>query len=671
MPRHPDDRSPHEPERPAGASRWTAPRVWALIFGVTLAAYLPALRGGFIWDDAGHVTRPDLQSVSGLGRIWFDLGATQQYYPVLHTAFWLEHRLWGDSPVGYHLLNVLLHATAAGLLGLVLRRLAVPGAWLAALLFALHPVCVESVAWIAEQKNTLSGVLYFCAALAYLRFDDRRRGNAYALATAVFLLALLTKTVTATLPAALLLVFWWRRGRLEWRRDVLPLLPWFGAAVAAGGLTAWFERVRIGAEGADFALSVVQRCLLAGRVFWFYLGKLVWPADLMFIYPRWTIDTAAVGPWLFPLGLLALLLLLWRARRRAPSARAASAGLTALLFFLGTLFPALGFFNVFPFLFSFVADHFQYLACVGILTLAAAGLSAAAARFPTWAGHALAGLVLAVLGTLTWLQAGMYRDAFALYETTLARNPGCWMAHNNLAETLANAGRAAEAIPHLEEALRLRPGFPEAENNLGDDLRRTGRPQEAIPHLLRAIQLQPGYAEAHNNLGAAYMMAGRPAEGLAEFGAALKLKPSYAVARFNLGLARAEAGRTAEAVADFAAAVRLNPAYAEAELNWAIGLTLTGRFPEAQAHFERALALDPDSPGAHTTYGRALAEAGRTDAAIAHYETALRLAPDDAQTHLGLALALRQAGRLDEATAHYREARRLQPAAGAPPAPGG
>ena len=252
------------------------------------------------------------------------------------------------------------------------RRIPAGAEWLAALLFALHPVAVESVAWIAEQKNTLSAVLYFCAVLAYLRFDNRRRGAAYALATGLFLAALLTKTVTASLPAALLVVFWWRRGRLGWRRDVLPLLPWFAAGIAAGWVTARFEYTRIGAQGADFALSVAQRCLLAGRVFWFYLGKLLWPADLIFIYPRWTVDAAQVWQWLFPFGALALLLVLWRGRRRGP--------LAAVLFFAGTLFPALGFVNVFPFLFSFVADHFQYLACAGILTLVAVGLATALAR---------------------------------------------------------------------------------------------------------------------------------------------------------------------------------------------------------------------------------------------------------------------------------------------------
>ena len=220
----------------------------AAILLMVVVAYLPAIRGGFIWDDDAHVTKPELQSLHGLWRIWSEVGATQQYYPVLHSAFWLEHRVWGDTAAGYHLLNVLLHATAACLFVAVLRRLAVPGAWLAGMIFALHPVCVESVAWISEQKNTLSAVFYLAGALAYLRWKDSadgpssrgesRRWSAwsgqYWLATGLFVLALLTKSVTATLPAALLVMFWWRRGRLSWRDDVVPLLPWFVMGVTAG-----------------------------------------------------------------------------------------------------------------------------------------------------------------------------------------------------------------------------------------------------------------------------------------------------------------------------------------------------------------------------------------------------------------------------------------------------
>jgi len=640
---------------PAGTASWPAGWVCALIFLVAFVAYLPALSGGFLWDDAGHVTRADLRSWTGLGRIWFEFGATQQYYPVLHSAFWIEHQLWGDSTLCYHLLNVLLHASGACLFGLLLRRLAVPGAWFAALLFALHPVCVESVAWISEQKNTLSLVFYLCAALAYLRFDQDRRGARYGLATGLFLLALLTKTVTASLPAALLVVCWWRRGRLEWRRDVLPLLPWFVLGVASGLVTAWFERKLIGAQGADFDLSVVQRCLLAGRVFWFYLGKLGWPADLIFIYPHWTVDASVWWQWLFLAGALALLagLVWWRRRQRGP--------LAAALLFGGTLFPVLGFVNVFPFLFSYVADHFQYLASLAVFALAAAGLTRAAVRLPHWGRYTGGAALLTALGALTWAQSGTYGDVVTLYQTTLERNPACWMAHNNLAMLLASSGRTTEAVAHLEQALRLRPNFAEGENNLGDDLRQLGRPQEAIPHLQHALKLQPAYAEARCNLGVALLLTGHPAEGIAELTEALRLKPDYAMARYNLGLARAETGHPDEAIRDFAEAVRLNPNFGEAELNWGIGLAIVGRFPEAIAHFDRALELEPASPVAHCSYGRALAGAGRAADAIRQYEKAVTLDPGSADAHLGLALALHSVGREPEAEAHYREAIRLRP----------
>jgi len=677
----PRQTAPAQPRKPAPASS----QVWwcALVFAAVLAAYAPALRGGFLWDDAGHVTRPDLRSLAGLGRIWFEIGATQQYYPVLHTAFWIEHRLWGDAVLGYHLLNVLLHGTAACLFGLVLRRLAVRGAWFAALLFALHPVCVESVAWISEQKNTLSAALYLAAALAYLRFardgsksesegeggsggkneggtggagegrlafvgtgpisprerhrahshlhfhspSPSRRWRAYWLATGLFVLALLTKTVTATLPAGLLVIFWWQRGRLSWRRDVAPLLPWFALGAAGGLVTAHFERALIGAQGADFSLGAVERVLLAGRVFWFYLGKLAWPADLVFIYPRWRIDPAAAWQWLPPVAALTLLAAGALAARGRPWGRGLVA---AVLLFAGALFPVLGFVNVYPFLFSFVADHFQYLAMLPVLALAGAAGAALVAGLPRWSRLLLAGAVATLLGVLAQAQAGRYRDVFTLYEATLARNPGCWMAHNNLAIALAGAGRLEEAVPHLEQALALRPGFAEAENNLGDDLVRLGRAPEAIPHFERALQLQP----------------------------------RYAVAQRNLGLALAMTGRVEQAAAHFARAVQLEPAYADAEIDWAVALAQTEGFTAAAPHFERALALAPDSADAQAAYGDALAAHGDLDRAVGHYRAALELVPDSAGIHAALAAALRRLGRIDEAREHELAARR----AGAPPA---
>jgi hypothetical protein len=410
----------------------------AALFLATLAAYWPALGAGFVWDDDAHVTRPALRSLHGLWQIWFEPGATQQYYPVLHSFFWLEHALWGDRALGYHLVNVLLHAAAACLFARVLRRLAVPGAWAAAFIFALHPVGVESVAWVSEQKNTLSTVFYLLAALAYLRFDPsiraegdcggsaERRWRFYLLASFFFGLALASKTVTATLPAALLVIAWWRKGQLTWRRDVRPLVPWFVVAIAAGVITAQLEHTQIGASGGDFALSAGARCLLAARAVCFYAGKLAWPAHLIFIYPRWHVDGSVWWQYLY-LGLVAALAIAAfriRGRHRAP--------LAVLLLFVGTLFPALGFINVYPFVFSYVADHFQYLADLSAIAAVTAGGCALLARRAGGPRSPAAVLSLAsvaiVLGVLTWREARTYRTVEIFYRTMIDRNPECWLA---------------------------------------------------------------------------------------------------------------------------------------------------------------------------------------------------------------------------------------------------
>lgn len=556
----PSRTAPAEATQPGPLSRFLPPWRCALLALAVFAAYLPGLGGGFLWDDAGHVTRADLRSLDGLLRIWFEPGATQQYYPLLHSAFWLEHRLWGDAPLGYHLANLAQHIAAACLFGALLARLRVPGAWLGAALFALHPVCVESVAWISEQKNTLSLLIGLLAAHAWLHYEERRTPGRMLAAAALFAAALAGKTVTATLPAALLVIAWWRRGNLGWRRDVLPLLPWFALAAAAGLVTAWVERTQIGAHGEDFALGAADRLVLAGRIVWFYLGKLLWPYELTFIYPRWTVDASEAWQWLFAIALVAMAsLFLWLAVRRGRRGP-----LAALLLYGGMLFPALGFIDVYPFVFSWVADHFQYHASLAFFAALAAGLTQQAARLPAMAAPILSGTLLAMLGALTWSQAGMYRNLFTLYETTLARNPGCWMAHNNLGSTLVEAGRAEEALAHFQRAIALRPRYAEAENNLGEALTRLGKPAEALAPLERAIALQPRYAEARNNLGVALLSLGRADEGVAQIAEALRLRPVYPMAHFNLGIAHARAGRMPKALEHFETAVRQQPDFAAA-----------------------------------------------------------------------------------------------------------
>ena len=480
------------------------------------------------------------------------------------------------------------------------------------------------------------------------------------------------------------MVFWWQRGRLPWRRDVAPLLPWFALAAAGGFLTAWVERRYIGAHGAAFALSFVERCLLAGRVIWFYLGKLLWPANLIFIYPRWTVSAGQAWQYVFPLGVAALFLGLWRLRRwsRAP--------LAAGLLFVGTLFPALGFFNVYPFIFSFVADHFQYLASLGVIALAAA----TAARWQGPTARLKGVLLLAILGLLTWRQSRNYRDGVTLYQATIAHNPACWMAYTNLGTLLMEAGQPQASLGYFERALQLGPtrrrstwtggmrcarwaarakpsttmrppcdsgrAIRRAHYNLGVVLAALGRRPEAIAAYRAAVDLRPGYAEAHNNLGNVLREAGRVAEAVAEGQRALELAPGSAVVRNNLGIELMAANRLPEARAQLEQAVRLRPNYPEAQNN--LGNVLRAlRDPNAQAHYEEAIRLNPRFAEAHYNLAVLQAANGRMPEAIAQLEDALSLRPDYPAAQNNLGNALRAMGRYPEAEARYREELRLHP----------
>lgn len=536
-----------------GAARTLA--LLALLGVATFLAYRPAWHGAPVWDDAAHMTRPQLRPLDGLRRIWLEPGATQQYYPLTHTAFWVQSRLWGDETLGYHLVNVAFHLATSLLLFALLRRLEVPGALLAAAVFALHPVHVESVAWITELKNTLSGALFAAAALAYLRFDEARRKRAYALALALFVLGLLAKTVVAVLPAALLVAFWWRRGRLEPRRDVLPLVPFFALGLAAGLVTAWVERQYvIGGLAVHFGLGAKERLLLAGRAIWFYLGKLVWPAELVFLYPRWDLGRPAWWAFLFPAGALLLLVAAWALRKkwRGP--------LAALLFFVLALLPALGFVDVYPFRFSYVADHFQYLASLGPIVLACALAAAWRERASGALRRAAPAAALLVLGALVVLasrQSRLYASSETLWRATLERNPGCWLALNNLGVISLERHDDAEAERLFFESLRWNPEYEAALNNCGYVLARKGRVYEAIGYYERALAIWPGYPDAHVNLGNALFVTGRPGEAIGQYGRALAERPDLLEPRNNLALALVAVGKPAEAIPHFEAALGL------------------------------------------------------------------------------------------------------------------
>ncbi len=629
---------PPDPSRAAAQpfARWEWLLLTALVLAVLLA-YQPAWRGEFIWDDDAHVTKPELRSWHGLYRIWFELGATQQYYPLLHSAFWVEHNLWGDATLGYHLVNILLHAAAAVLVALVLRRLSVPGAYLAAALFALHPVHVESVAWITEQKNTLSAVFYLGAMLVYLRFDQARKTSLYWWALGLFVLGLMSKTTAATLPAALLVIFWWQRGRLSWHRDVRPLAPFFVLGLLAGLLTAWVERKLIGAEGAAFDLTLVERCLLAGRAIWFYLGKLFWPTELIFIYPRWQVSQAVWWQYLFPAAALLLLAGLWALRRRWRGP------LAGLLFFVGTLLPALGFCNVYPFLYSFVADHFQYLASLGVITLASAGVALLLGRWGLWrrpVGYAACLALLATLGTLTWRQSRMYSDIDMLYLTTIDRNPGCGMAYNNLGMILQSRAKIDEAMAYYQKAMKFQPNYAPAHANFGAILGARGQFDAAMACYRKALEIQPGFVVAHNNMGELLARQGRFDEAMAHYQKALEIRPDYAMAHNNMGNILAAGGRLDEATVHYQKALKLQPNYAMAHNNLGNVLAHQGRFEEALTEYHKALEIQPNFVLAHDKLGDLLAARGQFPEALAHYRKAMAIEPGDPMVQRSLAWLL-------------------------------
>ena len=662
---------PHMPESsssvciPKRCIPW--PAAGLLLVAITFSAYFPALGGGYIWDDDDYVTANDtLRSVQGLGRIWGEIGATPQYYPMVHTSYWLEYHLWGLNPAGYHLVNVLLHATSAMLLWRLLARLGLPGAWAAAAIFAVHPVHVESVAWITERKNVLSGVFYLSALLAYLRFgfepgettprNTRRRW--YGLSLLLFLAALLSKTVAGSLPAAVLLILWWKRGRIRWV-DVYPLVPFFVLAIALGLLTATMEKHHVGAQGGEWNFSPADRCLIAGRALWFYAGKLVWPTYLTFIYPRWQIDSGSWWQYLFPGMALAVIAVLWLLGRRI-----GRGPLAAVLFFAGTLVPALGFFNVYPMRYSFVADHFQYLASLGLIVLAVgAGAQAVTGRGTRGrqAGVAFVACLVVVLGALTWRQGHVYANLQTLWRDTLTKNPAAWLAHNNLGLILSENGNVDEAIAHLDEALRLFPDYVEAHNNLGIALAGQGRTDEAIRHYTRALQLQPNHPEVHTNLGAALARQGSIEDAIAHHTKALRLQPKLAEAYNNRGNAYGKMGDFARAITDCTKAIELKKDYLDAYNSRGHAYVALGQYERAIGDYSKVIELRPDRAEAYNDRGHAWDSLHDYDRAIQDYSKVIELKPGYVPAYCNRGIAYGAKGDYERALRDQSKAIELKP----------
>ncbi len=503
----------------------------------TLLAYRPVWHGTPLMDDQTYlITKPELRSGSGLLSLWMQPPTTKQYHPLVNTVFWLGNKLWGDAMLGYHLINIFLHSFSALLLWKILRRLDVAGAWLAAALFALHPVQVDSVAWLAELKNTLSGVFFFSCVLAYLRFDQTRTRGAYALALLLFCLGLLAKAIVAMAAVVLPILFWWKRGRLQWKRDFRPLIPFVFLAIASGAATAWIERKFSGAEGEAFAFSFVERLLIAGRSFWFYVIKSLWPSNLLFVYPRWDVNSQEWWQYLFPVSAVCLFALAWMLRKRS------SWLLVGLLIFGAILLPMLGFFNVTFFNYSFVSDHFQYLAILGIIVPFSAAGAILLKRLD--GAHRVAGyaLVFALLGTLAVLTSRhsvMYRSVETCSRLVLEKNPSHWPTRNNLGTALLQKGDLGGAMACFEMALQESPYRSGVQKNIyrniGDVFSKMGKTNEAIAQFEKCLSMAPDFAEAHHDLANALRRKGRYRDAIAHYETVLRIDPRSVLTMNNLG----------------------------------------------------------------------------------------------------------------------------------------
>ena len=552
-----------------------------LLISLASLAYIPAGRAGFVWDDKDLyvVNNSNLRSASGLKVIWCEPEKSPQYYPMVFTTFWVEYHLWELNPTGYHLVNVLFHVCNSVLVWLLLHRLQVPGAWMIAAIFAVHPVHVESVVWVTERKNVLSGFFYLGSFLAFMRFsgscpdkgtgEEREKGRRgegekgkvgeispspllpfspsppllvwgwYVLSLLMFVAALLSKTVTCSLPAVIVLVFWWKRG-LPTRRELLALIPMFAIGLVLARHTAQLEVELVGARGDDWNFSVIDRCLIAGRALWFYVGKLLWPHPLTFNYYRWNIDASLPWQYVYPLTVLAVGIVL-----ALPAILGATRGpLVAGLIFAGTLLPALGFFDLYPMKYYFVADHFQYLASIAMIALCVSGLCQLRQAWP-WArsnegkivtGFA-AGGVLLVLGWLTWHQCLIYQDEFTLWTDTINKNPDAYLAQYNLGRISVEEG------PHRNFDL-------------------------AVQCFAQTIRIRPNDASAYLGWGWVLAEQGRYAQAYDKFQLALSREPessrpermaSRARILFNIGKVLRHQQKVAEAIPFFEEAVRIDP----------------------------------------------------------------------------------------------------------------
>jgi len=634
-----------------------------LLLTLTVIVYVPAMRGGFIWDDDDHLTQnPCIVGPDGLKEIWTTSAA--RICPLTLSCFWLQHAVWGLNPFPYHVVNIVLHSLNAVLLWRVLLRLRVLGAWLGAVLWSVHPVQVESVAWITELKNTQSCFFFLATILVYLRWLEmdpevsrNRRERTYALAVFFAALSISSKSSTVILPITLGLCSWWMSG--HWKmRYIFRLFPFFALAFLSSALSIWTTRIE-GANDAIWSRGWPERIAIAGDVVWFYIGKLLWPYPLVFIYPRWSFDSTNAASYIGVVAVISVLLFLWwkRTSRLRPV-------YFAFLFFLTALLPVLGLVAHYFMRYSFVGDHFQYLASMSGCALVAAGIAKLYQQGLVFRvfSISLASLVTLGLAWTTWRHEHVFANNEILWRDTLSKNPSAWMAHNNLGLEIANQGRQTEEIALFAEAFKLNPEFAFAHYNLGNTYLTMGNYDAAVEQYREALRLEPRDVKAYNNLGCVLLLVqGNRIEAIRCFNLALRLKPDYEEAHYNLGLALTADGDLESARNHYKEALRLKPNYIEAHYSLGNLLAAKGEYSDAIQHYKAIISRSPGHIEAHNSLGVVLLNLGQIDAAVEQFQEAIRLNPSHAEAHNNFGMALSDLNRRVEAEAELREAIRIKP----------
>ncbi|HZL42246.1 MAG TPA: tetratricopeptide repeat protein [Verrucomicrobiae bacterium] len=657
-------------------------RISVALFVLVTATFLSAVRGGFVGlDDPEYVTGNDHVQA---GLTWqnvawaFHSTAASNWHPLTWISHMTDVQLFGLAPWGHHLVSILLHAFNAALLFIVLRRMTgdVWASFVVAAFFGVHPLRVESVAWISERKDVLGAAFWMLTLWAYSRYAQRKPGvesrewiatpdsrplgftpatyGFYFLALVFFLLGLLAKPMLVTLPFVLLLLDYWPLRR--WHRPGILLLekaPFFLAAAIASYVTFVVQQQ---AGSVSAAIPFSDRAANALVSYWRYLGKLFFPKDLAAYYPfpsHWPwVLTAMAAAALIGVSVLAI----WH-RRKHPYL------LVGWAWFLGVLVPVIGLVKAGE---QAMADRYTYLPSVGILICFIWGVRDLLAgwRYRFIFSAMIVSVALVACIGLTQHQIGFWKDSETLFRHAIAVTKSNYLAYDNLGTALSAKGLTDQSIKAYEEALRIRPDFAEAHNNLGASLERKHLLKEAIDHFVQAIRLNPRLAGAHYNLASALAEAGRVDMAIAEYQTAIRIKPDYIDAHYNLANLLNSAGKFDEAASECRQVLKLNPRWVEANYNLGVAYCGAGRLESGAAEFEKFLKLQPNSayaPDAQMALGAIAEKQGHTEEARSRFSQAIRLKPDSARAHAGLGSALQKLGRLEDAAVEFREALRLSP----------